>query len=164
MLFKKQIHSPIGKLTLVASNEGIREIVFPNSSVKNENALRKEKHPLLLQCEKELKEYFEGKRSEFSVPLEIEGTEFQKKAWKALTKIPYGKTKSYAEQAVRAGNYKAIRAIGAANGKNPIPIIIPCHRVIASTGHLHGFGGGLDRKQKLLEIEGNRIENQKIIS
>lgn len=162
MLFKKQINSPIGKLILIASDKGIREIVFEKSTTKNIDAEKNDKHPILLKCEKELNEYFQGKRSDFSVPLEIEGTEFQKKAWKALTKIPYGKTKSYAEQAVRTGNYKAIRAIGAANGKNPIPIIIPCHRVIASTGHLHGFGGGLATKQKLLEIEGLKIENQKV--
>lgn len=162
MLFKKQMNSPIGKLTLITSDTGIREIVFQDSRMKNPDAITNNNHPILLQCEKELNEYFASGRRDFSVPLEIEGTEFQKKAWKVLTKIPYGKTKSYGEQAQKIGNPKAIRAIGAANGRNPIPIIIPCHRVIASTGHLHGFGGGLATKQKLLELEGLKIENQKV--
>ena len=162
MLHQKKISSPIGILTLIASDTGLREVVFKNSSPKNESLKTNNDHPILVRAEKELHEYFSGKRKTFSVPLEIEGTNFQKKAWNALLNIPYGETTSYGEQASRIGNKKAVRAIGAANGRNPLPIVIPCHRVIASTGHLHGFGGGLPAKKKLLELENVKIQNLKI--
>ena len=105
---------------------------------------------------KQLKEYFNRERKEFDVSLEIIGTEFQKKVWNELTKIPYGETISYGELANRMGDKNLMRAVAAANGANPIPIIIPCHRVIGADGSLTGYGGGLDVKQKLLELEGSR--------
>ena len=102
----------------------------------------------------QLKEYFKGKRKEFDLPLEIEGTDFHKKVWNELLKIPYGKTISYKELAIRLGHEKVIRAAAKANGANPLPIVIPCHRVIGSDGSLVGYGGGLKIKEKLLSIEG----------
>ncbi len=109
---------------------------------------------------KELNEYFEKKRKSFSVPLVITGTEFQKKAWKSLLKIPYGETRSYLEQATLSGNPKSVRAIGGANGRNKIVILIPCHRVIGANGKLVGFGAGLWRKEYLLDLE-SKDSNQK---
>jgi methylated-DNA-[protein]-cysteine S-methyltransferase len=102
----------------------------------------------------QLKEYFKGKRKEFDLPLEIEGTDFHKKVWNELLKIPYGKTISYKELAIRLGHEKVIRAAAKANGANPLPIVIPCHRVIGSDSSLVGYGGGLKIKEKLLSIEG----------
>ena len=110
-------------------------------------------NPAIDLFEKQMREYLSGTRTQFDLPLLIEGTPFQKKCWKALTKIPYGKTISYKEQAKSFGNEKAVRAVGSANGKNRFPIIIPCHRVIASDGTLGGYSGGLNVKIKLLKIE-----------
>ena len=103
---------------------------------------------------RELKEYFSGKRKEFSLPLDLRGTEFQKRCWRALLKIPYGKTRSYAEIAREVGSPRSFRAVGQANHHNPIAIVVPCHRVITSAGTLGGYGGGLDMKEKLLRLEG----------
>jgi methylated-DNA-[protein]-cysteine S-methyltransferase len=110
--------------------------------------------PVLLQLRTELDEYFAGTRKSFNVKLAPEGTEFQRAAWTALTKIPFGQTRSYGEQAASIGNPKAVRAIGAANGKNPIAIVVPCHRVIGANGTLTGYAGGLDKKEFLLKLEG----------
>lgn len=110
--------------------------------------------PVFLQLRQELAEYFDGTRKIFTVKLAPEGTEFQKAAWNALTKIPFGETRSYGEQAAAIGNPKAVRAIGAANGRNPIGIVIPCHRVIGANGTLTGYAGGLDKKAFLLRLEG----------
>jgi methylated-DNA-[protein]-cysteine S-methyltransferase len=114
------------------------------------------KHPVLLETEKQLGEYFAGKRSRFSVKLDPKGTDFQNKVWAALRTIPFGETRSYGQIARQIGNVKAMRAVGAANGKNPISIIVPCHRVIGASGKLTGFAGGLDVKEQLLSLEGNR--------
>jgi methylated-DNA-[protein]-cysteine S-methyltransferase len=102
---------------------------------------------------RQLQEYFAGELREFDIPLLMEGTEFQKRVWKTLQTIPYGETISYGELAKKIGDSKAVRAVGAANGQNPIPIIVPCHRVIGSDGSLTGFGGGIENKRKLLELE-----------
>jgi methylated-DNA-[protein]-cysteine S-methyltransferase len=115
--------------------------------------MENETHPVLLVTERELKEYFEGKRTAFSVTLDPAGTEFQNKVWRALSEIPFGETRSYAEIAKRIGSAKAVRAVGAANGRNPISIIVPCHRVIGASGRLTGFAGGLDIKEQLLTLE-----------
>ncbi len=151
------IDSPVGKLKLVASPKGLSAILWENDDPKrvrlgdmNED----DSNPFLQTTQAELTEYFAGKRRDFSVPLDFLGTEFQKKVWTALLTIPYGKTKSYAEIALQIGNPKAVRAVGAANGKNPISIIAPCHRVIGSSGALTGFAGGLTNKAFLLELEG----------
>jgi methylated-DNA-[protein]-cysteine S-methyltransferase len=108
--------------------------------------------PVRQAC-RELKEYFEGTRKSFDVPVMLNGTAFQVKAWRALLKIPYGKTRTYQQQAVKVGGAEKARAVGMANGKNPIPIIVPCHRVIGKDGSLTGFGGGLDTKRYLLDLE-----------
>ncbi|MBX9670128.1 MAG: methylated-DNA--[protein]-cysteine S-methyltransferase [Candidatus Obscuribacterales bacterium] len=123
-------------------------------------------NPFLQTTQAELTEYFAGKRQEFSVPLDFLGTEFQKKVWTALLTIPYGKTKTYAEIALQIGNPKAVRAVGAANGKNPISIIAPCHRVIGSSGALTGFAGGLSKKAFLLKLEGadNATQQQLVLA
>jgi methylated-DNA-[protein]-cysteine S-methyltransferase len=113
------------------------------------------KHLILQEAEKQLNEYFAGKRNRFSVPLDPHGTDFQKQVWQALLTIPFGETRSYGQIARQIGNAKSVRAVGAANGRNPISIIVPCHRVIGASGHLTGFAGGLEVKEQLLLLEGN---------
>lgn len=177
MLYKKKFLSPLGSILIIASDKGVNFISFENreklhskfsnkTKLKNkttlETAIESQNHPILLQCEKELKEYFKGKRTEFSVLLDPQGTEFQKNVWAELVQIPYGKTVSYLKQADKMGRKSSVRAVAAANSRNPIAIIIPCHRVIASTGYLHGYAGGLDLKRKLLEREGLTIKNLKV--
>ena len=154
-LFAKTINSPIGKITLVANEESLVQLSWGKlNQLKNELVPQKvNRHSVLDLAEKQLHEYFSGKRLDFTIPLAPCGTPFQKKAWSALRKIPYGKTISYGEQAKRIGNPKAVRAIGGANGKNPIGIIVPCHRVVGADGSLTGFTGGLSIKKKLLELE-----------
>lgn len=152
--FKRIIDSPVGKLTLVATDENLVALLFENDRFERVGGIEsKGKHKILDEVEKQLDEYFQGKRQVFHVPLEMEGTAFQKTVWRALRKIPYGKTSSYGELAKRIGSPKASRAVGAANGRNPISIIVPCHRVIGSKGDLTGFGGGLQRKETLLNLE-----------
>lgn len=145
-----KIHTMIGKLTLVADEESVKEIRFGWEIKGGE---KEENHPLLQWTRRELEEYFQGKRKEFSVPLKPDGTEFQKKVWKALTEIPYGETRTYGEVAAAVGNDKASRAVGMANHCNPIPVIIPCHRVIGKNGKLTGYAGGLEKKTALLDLE-----------
>ena len=139
----------IGIIGIRESNKSITDIFFSKVDT-NDNI---EETYLIKECFKQLKEYFEGSRVKFDLPLEVKGTEFQKKVWNELLKIPYGETKSYKDIAIAIGNEKASRAIGMANNKNPIPIIIPCHRVIGSNGKLIGYAGGLNVKGKLLNIE-----------
>ena len=114
-------------------------------------------HPILLNTQQQLIEYFSGQRKVFDILLDFEGTDFQKQVWSALLTIPYGETRSYKQIAQQLGNEKAVRAVGAANGKNPISIIAPCHRVIGAGGALVGFAGGLDKKEILLRLELNNI-------
>ncbi|MCH8033475.1 MAG: methylated-DNA--[protein]-cysteine S-methyltransferase [Bacteroidetes bacterium] len=145
--------------TFITSTSGIREIIFnlekDNSNLANTIQLQPE-DPDMFNVYPQLKEYFSGERKQFNLPLEIEGTEFQKRVWNELLKIPYGKTISYKELAVRLGDEKVIRAAASANGSNPLPIVIPCHRVIGSDGSLIGYGGGVKIKEKLLILEGSR--------
>lgn len=143
------INTPIGSMIAECSVEAITSLDFADS----ENQIENSDHPLLLQLEKELHEYFEGKRRSFTLPLAPKGTRFQEDVWKTLRSIPYAQTISYAEEAKIFGNPKAIRAVASANGRNPIAILIPCHRVIASGGGLGGYSGGLWRKEFLLELE-----------
>ena len=156
-----KIPSPVGDLWLVASDEGLHIITWGKDfkDPKSKKALSKIKkaprHKIISQTKKQLGEYFKGKRKEFDIPLVMDGTTFQKQAWKQLTKIPYGKTFSYQKQASRLGDLKKARAVGTANSKNPISIVVPCHRVIAKNGSLSGFGGGVNRKQFLLDLEKN---------
>ena len=115
---------------------------------------RNEGNPLLLEAVRQLRAYFAGALREFQLPLDIEGTDFQKRVWRQLTTIPYGETRSYRQIAAAIGSPNAVRAVGAANGANPIAIVVPCHRVIGTSGKLVGYGGGLPLKQRLLELEG----------
>jgi methylated-DNA-[protein]-cysteine S-methyltransferase len=152
----KTMPSPVGKLTLVASDKGLSAILWPQDDPKRVRLpvlTRDENHPVLVKAEKELAEYFAGKRRRFTVKLDFAGTDFQKRVWQALLEIPFGETRSYAQVARRIGRPTATRAVGAANGRNPISIIAPCHRVIGANGALTGFAGGLKAKQTLLALE-----------
>lgn len=151
--FQTQLDSPIGVLTLVASDEGLQKILWEDQAEQAEDAIPAETHPILAAASAQLTEYFAGDRVEFDLPLDLTGTDFQKAAWLALTDVPYGETSSYGEQAERIGRTGAFRAIGAANGKNPIPIVLPCHRIVGADGSLTGFAGGLAMKQRLLALE-----------
>ncbi len=124
------------------------------SKIKHETVPRTGAGAIVRQAEQELREYFAGRRRTFTVKLDLEGTEFQRKAWQAMRKIPFGETISYGDQARKVGKPKAYRAVGSANGKNPIPIIVPCHRVLASDGSLGGYSLGLSMKRRLLALEG----------
>lgn len=152
------MRSPVGEIKLVAGDQGLAAILWENDDPKRVRLgpmAEDRHHPVLLEAERQLNEYFAGTRRAFSVKLDFVGTEFQKQVWNALLTIPYGETRSYGEIAVQIGNPKAVRAVGAANGKNPISIIAPCHRVIGSDGKLTGFAGGLAAKSCLLKIEGS---------
>jgi methylated-DNA-[protein]-cysteine S-methyltransferase len=152
----KTIDSPAGKLKLVASDKGLAALLFRDddpSLVPLTPLVEQPNHPILLETERQLGQYFAGERKSFTVPLDFNGTEFQKKVWEALLTIPFGETRSYGEIAQQLGNPTASRAVGAANGRNPISIIAPCHRVIGSNGKLTGYGGGLDTKEMLLALE-----------
>ena len=153
--YEKTIETPVGTLTLVGSDRGLRAVLWENE-LDGRVALPETvegTHPVLEQASTELAEYFAGTRTVFAVPLDMAGTPFQVNAWRALTQIPYGETISYGEQASRLGNPKASRAVGAANGRNPISIVVPCHRVIGSTGSLTGFAAGVSAKKYLLDLE-----------
>jgi len=155
-LVRKTIESPVGELKLFASDQGLVAILWENDSprrVRLGEAVVDDRHPVLVETEKQLDEYFAGKRKTFSVALDMRGTCFQKNVWEALVAIPFGETRSYGQLAQQLGNPRASRAVGAANGKNPVSIIVPCHRVIGSSGKLTGFAGGLDTKARLLELE-----------
>ena len=156
MQFTKTVASPVGELTLIATDAGLSALLWPNDDPKRVRVgerVAAPEHPILVRAERELRAYFAGERTSFTVPLDAAGTEFQKKTWAALLTIPYGETRSYGELARQIGNPKASRAVGAANGRNPISIIVPCHRAIASDGALTGFAGGLETKRHLLALE-----------
>jgi methylated-DNA-[protein]-cysteine S-methyltransferase len=146
----------IGKLKLIASDKGLAAILWENdkpSRVRLGALMEDNHHPILLKAERELAEYLEGKRKTFTVKLDPAGTPFQNKVWDALKAIPFGETRSYATIAKQIGNAKAVRAVGAAIGRNPLSVIVPCHRVIGSSGDLVGFAGGLKMKKLLLARE-----------
>jgi O-6-methylguanine DNA methyltransferase len=147
--------SPVGPLFLAASTKGLVRLEFEARVRKlNPDATQlRESKPALAPYVRELNDYFAGERREFSLPLDLRGTEFQLACWRALLKIPYGETRSYRDIAQAIGHPQAYRAVGMSNNRNPIAIVVPCHRVIASSGSLCGYGGGLDIKRKLLELE-----------
>jgi methylated-DNA-[protein]-cysteine S-methyltransferase len=160
VLFEKRVASPIGYLRLVASDKGLVAILWDKERpgrVRLADRKPGDGQPIITQTEKQLEEYFKGKRTEFTVPLDMRGTKFQKSVWKQLLAIPFGKTRTYGEIAVKLGLPNASRAVGAANGRNPVAIIAPCHRVVGSTGALTGFAGGLDAKAHLLSLEGQDL-------
>ncbi|HCT07268.1 MAG TPA: cysteine methyltransferase [Pseudomonas sp.] len=149
--------SPVGQLTLVARDGKLNAILWekdrPNR-VRLGDLHEVNDSPVLLETQRQLKEYFAGTRNRFELELDFTGTDFQKQVWQALLTIPFGETRSYSDIARQIGNPKAVRAVGAANGRNPISIIAPCHRVIGASGELTGFAGGLEAKQYLLALEG----------
>ena len=154
----KTFNSPVGELKLIASPKGLAAILWENDDPKRVRLsplVRNDKDAHLLLAEKQLNEYFKGKCTDFDLALDFKGTDFQKSVWKALLKIPYGETRSYGEIAKQIKRPKASRAVGAANGKNPISIIAACHRVIGASGALTGFAGGLKTKSFLLDFERN---------
>ena len=153
--FSTTLDSPVGALSLVATDRALVALVWRREShaASFEQAVETPSHPLLLETSRQLREYFAGSRRTFDLPLEFRGTEFQRRAWAALLTIPYGETRTYGQMAEQIGNPTAVRAVGAANGRNPISIIAPCHRVIGMNGDLTGFGGGLDAKAHLLSLE-----------
>ncbi len=156
----KKIESPVGKLTLVASDQGLVAVLWENDKptrVRLAQLVEKKSHSVLLEAERQLKEYFAGKRKSFSIPLDMRGTHFQRSVWEALLAIPFGETRTYGQLAQQLGNPQAARAVGAANGRNPISIIVPCHRVIGSSGKLTEFAGGLETKERLLDMEQERF-------
>ncbi len=153
--------SPVGELTLVASDAGLVAILWENDEpdrVRLGAMTRDESDAILVAAEQQLHAYFAGELTRFTVPLDFHGTDFQKSVWAALLTIPFGETRSYGEIARQIGRPSASRAVGAANGRNPISIIAPCHRVIGTNGALTGFAGGLEAKALLLELEGQRAQ------
>lgn len=166
-LVQRKIQSPVGELTLIATETALRAVLWPepaNEKITAEQPDEKtlqntvaeddqKPHPILDRTIQQLEEYFAGKRKSFDLPMEPIGTEFQKNVWKALTTIPFGETRSYGQIARQIQKEKASRAVGAANGKNPLSIVVPCHRVIGASGKLTGFAGGLQNKDYLLNLE-----------
>ncbi|MDF2155213.1 methylated-DNA--[protein]-cysteine S-methyltransferase [Vibrio sp. CAU 1672] len=146
--------SPLGDITIQANAHGLLGIWFEICTTKPDNlGERHDLHPILSQTVTQLGEYFAGQRSHFDLPLAATGTDFQMRVWQALTTIPYGETWSYQELANAIGNPNAVRAVGLANGKNPISIVVPCHRVVGKSGKLTGYAGGVERKRRLLALE-----------
>jgi len=157
-----QMASPVGTLTLIANSQGLHAVLWdidyshlPYKKIINQFSYSQNNN-IIIETKKQLTEYFDHKRKTFDLPLAINGTDFQIQAWEQLRKIPYATTISYAEQAARMGNKNKARAAGMANGRNPISIIIPCHRVIGANGDLVGFGGGIDKKAYLLNLENQK--------
>ena len=149
------VDTPVGRLTVAATDAGLHAIEFPENRHPQRRAGWVEgDHPLLRQARGQLDEYFAGTRRTFDLPLSPQGTPFQRQVWLALASIPYGRTESYAQLAARVERPAAMRAVGGANGRNPLPIVLPCHRVIGADGSLTGFGGGLPTKRFLLQLEG----------
>ncbi len=154
--YSKRIKSPVGELTLIANANALVAILWENDKpnrVRIADVESKPNHPILEKTAKQLSQYFSGKRTQFEIDFEFYGTEFQKKVWRALTEIPYGETQTYLQIAKKIRSPKSCRAVGAANGKNPISLMVPCHRVIGSNGNLTGFAGGLKAKKYLLDLE-----------
>jgi methylated-DNA-[protein]-cysteine S-methyltransferase len=165
MICYSEVDSPVGLLILKSEGEVLTGIYMSGAYEDVPGYVPSELHRWVLdptaaplrETARQLEEYFKGERREFDLALRLDGTDFQTRAWRNLMEIPYGRTRSYGEQALRIGNPKASRAVGLANGKNPIPIVVPCHRVIGANGSLTGFGGGLARKRWLLAHEGSQI-------
>ncbi len=154
MKYWTTMKTPVGELFIAGRDGRITEVLFSRPRKGFPGPMWERSDKEFAEVKKQLGEYFSGKRKKFELKLAPEGTSFQLAAWRQLRRIPYGKTISYGEQAKRMGNPKASRAVGGANGENPISIIVPCHRVIGADGRLTGFGGGMGKKKKLLDLEG----------
>lgn len=154
-----KVQSPVGELTLICDRTQLLAILWEKEKrgrVKLPLGKMNSSHPILKEAKKQLGEYFQGKRNDFDLPLGFNGTEFQKLVWQTLLKIPYGQTATYSALAKKIGRPKSARAVGSANGRNPLSIVVPCHRVIGKNDDLVGFAGGLDVKRQLLGLESNR--------
>lgn len=161
MTFTRSMESPIGKITLCSDGDAIIGLAFEEQRhPRDRSTAIAGSTAVLLEAERQIHEYFDGARKSFDLPLRPQGTTFQEQVWQQLLAIPFGQTISYLELARRVGNEKAVRAVGMANGRNPIGLIIPCHRVIGSNGDLTGYGGGLPRKEYLLKHEGARLSGE----
>lgn len=163
VFFRRGFDAPFGRLDLVASDAGLRYLMFADEAHPKPLAgldIRPgATHRVLEDAVRQLDEYFAGRRRQFEIDLDLRGTQFQVSAWKALALVPFGRTASYAEQAASIGRPKATRAIGAANGRNPVAVVLPCHRIVGSDGSLTGFGGGLHVKQWLLDHERRAVNS-----
>lgn len=159
MLRRATAPTAFGDFTIIADDDAVTAVHYPGDEPDDSwgPPVALEDHPLLKEASTQLSEFLAGKRSDFDVPLRPSGTDFQLQSWAALLRIPYGQTLSYAEQAAVIGRPTAVRAVGAANGRNPIPVIIPCHRVVGSTGSLTGYGGGVSLKARLLDLESGQV-------
>jgi methylated-DNA-[protein]-cysteine S-methyltransferase len=152
----RTVASPVGLLKLVASDAGLAAVLWENDDprrVRLGSIVRGAAHPILVEAERQLAAYFKGRLKRFNIPLDFKGTKFQKIVWAALLTIPFGETRSYGQIACQISRLTAARSVGAANGRNPISIIAPCHRVVGASGALTGFAGGLDAKRYLLDFE-----------
>jgi len=157
--YYKTMSSPVGMLKLIAGTRGLAAVLWIHERphpMELAATIEAPEHPLLLQTEQQLREYFGGERDAFPIPLDLRGSEFQRQVWKVLQTIPYGETRSYGDVAKLVGDPTAVRAVGGAVNRNPIAIILPCHRVIGASGKLVGFGGGLANKSFLLQLEDRR--------
>ncbi|WP_042478477.1 methylated-DNA--[protein]-cysteine S-methyltransferase [Bacillus ndiopicus] len=154
--YKLEYESPVGVIEITGTDKAITSIFFS----EKEQALQAEVPPILIECRNQLDEYFKGLRQEFTFQYQLEGTDFQKTVWNALTEISYAQTVSYKDIAIAIENEKAIRAVGSANGKNKLSIVVPCHRIIGSNGKLTGYAGGLWRKEWLLQHEQSMKRNE----
>lgn len=161
---RAQLHAPFGVLTIVASDDGLRCVMFDKEvhpkTFAGMTVVDDTSHPVVARTVQQLNEYLQGTRMSFDLPLDVRGTEFQMHAWNALAKVPYGTTASYAQQAASIGRPTATRAIGAANGRNPVAVVLPCHRIVGADGSLTGFGGGLPVKKWLLDHEASVLHSR----
>ncbi len=153
MIFFQPYDSPLGRMILQEEDGFLVRIDFDSDALQTPEGAARQESLVLREAIRQLTAYFNGTRTRFQLPLNPQGTPFQQRAWKALQEIPYGETRSYEQQAIRVGGKNYTRAVGGANHRNPLSIVIPCHRVIGKNGQLTGFGGGLDRKQALLNLE-----------
>ncbi len=157
MLRYKHMETAVGRLKLVADESNLIAVLWPSDTsvrVKLDGMREDVRHPVLVEAERQLTEYFAGKRTTFDLPIHLRGTVFQKRVWQQLLRIPYGQTRSYGRLALAIGNGSASRAVGLANSRNPLSIVVPCHRVIGASGKLTGFAGGIETKARLLALEG----------
>lgn len=154
-IYSRIIASPVGPLTAVATDSGLRAVLWPDDERIDfgSTPIEAPDHPILAETATQLEQYFGGERMVFDVPLDLHGTEFQVSVWQALAEIPFGETSTYGDQAQRIGRPTAARAVGAANGQNPVSIVLPCHRIVGKDGSLTGFAGGLETKRFLLDHE-----------
>ena len=152
----EDVASPLGLLTVLASDNGVHAIAYEGDRTEQAktNLPRAVNHPIINAADEQLAMYFDGMLQVFDLPLDLRGTDFQKRVWKLLLEIPFGETRTYGDIARALGNTGASQAVGAANGKNPVAIVVPCHRVIGASGHLTGYAGGMDKKRFLLTHEG----------